>query len=36
MVVSVLEWHCAVTLGIDRGMAREKLRRDIMVELCAI
>ncbi len=36
MVDSVLEWHCAATLGIDRGIAREKLRRDIMVESCAM
>ena len=36
IVDSVLGWHCAVTLGIDRGIAREKLRRDIMVGLCAM
>ena len=36
MVDKVPGWHCAATLGIDRGIALEKLRRDIMVELCAM
>ena len=32
MVESVLGWHRAAILGIDRDIAREKLRKDIMVD----